>query len=359
MRQLRIGLLAVSLLLACCTKEGDTIYQPTPGEEQPATTPLVTVIYDPNGLGDRSYNDLIYKGVEAAAKKYGVRTLQLAPESVEQGLAYLETMFSQMENARDTVRRLFVTPSLIFDDYIRANNRRLEANPYADLLYLETTKPLEGKGSTFYIDYFGAMYMSGCMVQYAARDVVSLLLANPTTQTVREAGNGFQAGFNDTKPLNEKKPLALHVRYLSDKPVGGFTIADSTATRIFKEELYSLYGDRINDVTFVPVCGGSMHAFFRAAKSFISSMNYVGVDADMTADKDYCIFSTLKHIDKVMIDYIGMWLNGTMPKHKRMGLADGLTDVVLGNYTYETSLKQLNLDSLRQVAIRKEEEHEK
>jgi len=355
-KQIRTGLLAVSLLLACCTKEGDIIYQPTPGEEQPATTPLVTVIYDPNGLGDRSYNDLIYKGVEAAAKKYGVRTLQLSPESEEQGLAYLETMFSQMENARDTVRRLFVTPSLIFDDYIRANNRRLEANPYADLLYLETTTPLEGKGSTFYIDYFGAMYMSGCMAQYAARDVVSLLLANPTTQTVREAGNGFQAGFNDTKPLNEKKPLALHVRYLSDKPVGGFTIADSTATRIFEEELHSLYEDKINNVTFVPVCGGSMHAFFRAAKSFISSMNYVGVDADMTADKDYCIFSTLKHIDKVIVDYIGMWLNGSMPKHKQMGLADGLTDVVWGSYTYKTSLDQLNLDSLRQVAIRKEEE---
>ena len=75
------------LALVACTKEGDTIYQPNPNEEQPATTPLVTVIYGPNGLGDRSYNDLIYKGVEMAAKQYGLRTLQLAPESEEQGLA--------------------------------------------------------------------------------------------------------------------------------------------------------------------------------------------------------------------------------------------------------------------------------
>jgi basic membrane protein A len=82
----------------------------------------------------------------------------------------------------------------------------------------------------------------------------------------------------------------------------------------------------------------------------------VGVDADMTADKDYCVFSTLKHIDKVIADYIGMWLKGSMPKHRRMGLADGMTDVVVGSYTYNTSLGQLNLDSLRQVAIRKEGE---
>ena len=355
-------ILAVSLLLTGCSKDGETISQPTPGEEQPATTPLVTVIYDPNGLGDRSYNDLIYKGVEAAAKKYGLRTLQLSPESMEQGLAYLETMFRQIENMNDTVRRLFVTPSIVYDAYIRANNKRLEKNPHADLLYMETTTPLEGKGSTFYIDYYGAMYMSGCMVHYAASSLVSLLLANPHTQTVREAGNGFQAGFNDTPPLNAVPPPTLDIRYLSDDAGGGFKIADSTATRIFNEEMHYFSDTQTNNVTLVPICGGAMHAFFRAAKSIISSYKYVGIDGDMTADKDYCIFSTLKRIDKVMVDYIGMWLNGTMPKHQTMGLADGATDVIIGNYTYAYSIKGglwdngLNMDSLRQVAIRKEGE---
>lgn len=86
-------LLVIILAFAACTKDGNTIYQTNPDEEKPSTAPLVTVIYGPNGLGDRSYNDLIYKGVEAAAKQYGLRTLQLAPESEEQGLAYLETMF--------------------------------------------------------------------------------------------------------------------------------------------------------------------------------------------------------------------------------------------------------------------------
>ena len=88
----------ILLALVSCTKEGNTIYLPNPDEEQPSTAPLVTVIYGPNGLGDRSYFDQICMGVEAAAKKYGVRTLQLSPESEEQGLTYLETMFQQMEN---------------------------------------------------------------------------------------------------------------------------------------------------------------------------------------------------------------------------------------------------------------------
>ena len=212
-------ILLASLLLTSCTKEGDTIYQPNPNEEQPATTPLVTVIYGPNGLGDRSYNVLIYKGIEMAAKQYGLRTLQLAPESEAQGLAYLETMFRQMESASDTVRRLFITPSPVYDDFIRKNNTRLEKNPYADLLYLETCTPLEGKGSTFYIDYYGAMYMGGCMAQYCSNFLLSLILANPYTQTVVEAGEGFEAGFNDS-PSVYKKTITLHKRYLSNEPGG-------------------------------------------------------------------------------------------------------------------------------------------
>ena len=366
MRKCLSCLLFACILLTGCTKEGDTIYQPTPGEEQPVTTPLVTVIYGPNSLGDRSYCDLIYKGVETAAKQYGVRTLQLAPESEEQGLVYLETMFRQMESATDTVRRLFITPSPVYDAYIRKNNKRLEKNPYADLLYLETTTPLEGKGSTFYIDYYGAMYMSGCMVQYGAKGLVSLLLANPYTQTVVEAGEGFQAGFNDTPSFNPYSyPLRLHIRYLSNEPVGGFTIADSTATRIINEEEAIQLEARTStpDVTFVPICGGAMHAFYRASKSRIAFFNYIGIDGNMNDDKSCCLFSTLKHIDKVMVNYVGLWLKGSMPKHQILGLADGMTGVEISNHRFSWGVigaefwdEVLNMDSLRQVAIRKEVE---
>ena len=56
-------LLVIILAFAACTKDGNTIYQINPDEEKPSTAPLVTVIYGPNGLGDRSYCNLIYKGL--------------------------------------------------------------------------------------------------------------------------------------------------------------------------------------------------------------------------------------------------------------------------------------------------------
>ena len=337
-------LLAATLLCVACTKEGDTIYLPNPDEEQPSTAPLVTVIYDVNGLGDRSYNDKIFRGIESAAKKHGFRTLQLVPDSYEQGLAYLETMFRQMESAQDTVRRLFIVPCQGYDEFIRKNNHRLENNPYADLLYLETSTPLEGKGSTFYIDYYGAMYMAGHMSQdINIVDVMLLVLANPYTQSVVEAGEGFVDGFNSTTGWHEK---TLKIRYLSNEPGGGFQLADTTALRIYEEAKNNIY----DNVGLVPVCGGAMNAFFRSLPQYYF---YIGVDDYFFLKSTYNYFNAIKNIDAVLEYYIDQWADATLPKHQTFGLGNGGTDIYFSNpgvFMYP------NVDSLRQVAIRKEEQ---
>jgi basic membrane protein A len=147
--------------------------------------------------------------------------------------------------------------------------------------------------------------------------------------------------------------------------VGGFTIADTTATRIINEE--EAYLKVIDYLMIVPVCGGSMHSFIRSLWQTLGGYEYYfGIDGDMTADRRFCALSILKRIDMVMIDYIGMWLQGTMPKHQTLGLADGATDVVVSDYRFSTVYgsetgraywdKILNIDSLRQVAIKKEGE---
>ena len=93
----------VVFLSASCTKEDTIIYVPDPNEEKASTAPLVTVIYDANALGDHSYNDLIYEGVERSAQELGLRTMQMSPQTTEEGLQYLELMFRQMESARDSI----------------------------------------------------------------------------------------------------------------------------------------------------------------------------------------------------------------------------------------------------------------
>lgn len=72
----------ICLILLGCTQKGNILYLPDPEEPRISTAPLVTVIYD-----------LICQGVEEAAARHGLRTMQQSPLSYEEGLAYLHAMF--------------------------------------------------------------------------------------------------------------------------------------------------------------------------------------------------------------------------------------------------------------------------
>ena len=357
-------ILAASLLLTCCTKEGDVIYQTDPADA-PSAKPLVTVIYDPNAVGDGNYNDLIYQGVEEAAKQYGLRTMQLSPSTREEGLAYLQTLFQQMSAAQDTVRRLFIVAAASYDDYLRQNNDRLAANPYTDLLYLETAKPLEGKGSTLYLPYYGAMYEAGVIAQAFAPDVL-LVAANPKVESVVGAVSGVTDGFRADyvhypEHLNYEKTLVTE--YLSDEPGGGFTIADTTAMRIMNEREWPSFSHML-----VPVCGGAARTF-QHLNDLMGGYDVVGIDA--ASNSTSSSLSVVKHIDRAVSLCIGQWLSSDgMPKHQSLGLADGYTgvvvtpanslfyDMLIYNLSGEVLTEELRT-TIHNEAIRKEAEYEK
>lgn len=359
--------MAAVLLLAACTKDGDTIYLPDPNEEAPSRLPLVTVIYDVNALGDHSYNDLIYEGVERTAKELGLRTLQQSPQTYEEGLQYLELMFRQMEMARDSVRRLFIVASPGYDDFIRKNNSRLEANPYTDLLYLETRTPLEGKGSTLFLTYYGAMYEGGRIEAAIERANVLLVGANPRTPSITDAMQGYRDGFEaGLQQLTEEQAKQNHLSstYLDETGQGGFNVADTTALRLLRQW-------RNDDIsTVVPICGGASNTFSRIINSTLESLVITGID--IYNDNYYSQYSIVKHIDSAVEQCIRQWItNGTMPKHQLLGLAEGFTEVILNPNTniyiwapswYEgTTVPCLTPEmkqEMHEEAVRKEVEHE-
>ncbi|MCR5197743.1 MAG: hypothetical protein K6D55_03025 [Prevotella sp.] len=349
-------LLSFSLLLviAACTKEGVTIYQPDPADAA-STAPLVTVIYDPNALGDGGYNDLIYQGVEQAAREHGLRTMQLSPATKAEGLAYLQMMFQQMETAQDTVRRLFIVAAASYDDYLRQNNSRLEKNAYADLLYLETQIPLSGKGSTLYLPFYGAMYEAGAVAPVIAPEVL-LVAANPKVESVKEAVEAFTEGFRTGYLATDGQQLVTH--YLSDDVSGGFAVADTTAMRLLYQQQWQTWSQLM-----VPVCGGAGSTFRRLIE-MLGGYDYVGIDATVTLP--HCPFSAVKHIDRAVVLCIGQWLaTEGMPKHQVLGLADGYTELVVHPYTnshkqaFSKQMTDALLSKIHNDAIRKEAEYEK
>lgn len=361
----------VAILTYClgtsCSKDGDIIYLPDPNEQKASTAPLVTVVYDAEGVGDQSYNDLIYRGVEEAAVNYGLRTLQLSPLTNEEGLADLERLIQQMSTANDTIRRLCIVASPVYDEFVRKNSSRLESNPRADLLYLETTTPLQGKGSTLYLPYYGAMYEAGNIASFFASNV-TLFAANPVNESVAEAVKGFSDGFKDRQGETagddqtdyddiDEGPLKVH--YLGEKAGDGFAIEDETAFELLKEyEVVSPY-----DHLIVPICGGAASTFSRLV-DITSAYTYMGVDC--AQNSVFSPYSAVKHIDRAVAQCISQWLSAEgMPKHQSLGLASGYTDVVLHPYNnYYKTLVDENLttsvmNEIRQQAIRKEEAYGK
>lgn len=347
-------ILLVPMLFAACTK--DPIYLPDP-EDAPSAAPLVTVIYDPGALGDMTYNDLIFEGVERAAVAHGLRTRQYAPRTKEEGLDFLSGLFAQMSNPADTVRQLLVIAGSSYDQFVRSNNRRLEANPRADLLYFETREPLEGKGSSVHIRFYGAMYMAGAVTPLLFSDEALVVAANP--YDVSEAVAGFQAGFWSGFSEKYETEKNLFLEYLSDQPGGGFSIDDATALHIMYEQPWSHEG---YSGTIIPICGGAGSVFRRLSENS-SGFDVLGVDRVILSTA--CSYAAVKHSDRVAERCIAQWVSEEgLPKHQSFGLEESYTEMVFcpaepeDRHVYEQNFPEEQVAALRKEAIEKEVQYE-
>ena len=332
----RAAMLSVSLLLlgcvsvlTSCSKDDETMYVPDP-TDAPSTRPMVTVVYSPDALGDKSYNDLIYSSVEDISNRNGLRSLHLSPATREEGLAYLEDIFRQTETAGDTIRRLLIVASSDYDSWLRQNNKRLEGNPRADLLYFETSRPLDGKGSTLFMPYYGAMYEAGAVAPHFQPKAL-LIGANPEDEVVGEAMQGFRDGFaTDWVATSEEKSLTT--MYIGQRAGEGYSITDTLALKMMRE-----YGEQSEDLlgkssAIIPVCGGASAVFLRLS-AILNQFIVMGIDVMNTAAN--CQYSVVKRIDTVVETSIRQWLTGEgIPKHQSLGLASGYTDLFVNAHPY-------------------------
>lgn len=364
----RAAMLSVSLLLlgsvsvlTSCSKDDETIYTPDP-TDAPRTSPLVTVVYSPDALGDKSYNDLIYSGVEGVSTQKELRTLHLSPATKEEGLAYLEDIFRQMETPGDTIRRLLIVASSDYDTWLRQNNKRLEGNPRADLLYFETSTPLDGKGSTFYMPYYGAMYEAGAIAPFFQPKAM-LVGANPEDEVVSEAMQGFKDGFA-SEWVATSGEKSLTTMYIGQHAGEGYSITDTLALKMMRE-----YGKLSDDElgkssAIIPICGGASTVFMRLS-AVIGQFIVMGIDVMNRASNSQ--YSVVKRIDMGISESIRQWLDGEgIPKHQILGLASGCTSLYLNTHNYwfvpSESRGEPSEELLWQIheeAIKKEEEYGK
>ena len=346
---------AFALVSAACTKAGDIIYVPDPADA-PSGAPLVTVIYDPGALGDLGYSDLIYGGVERAAVENGLRTLQLSPRTREEGLSYLASMFDQMCAETDTVKRLLIVAGAGYDAYVRANNRRLENHPRADLLYFETSTPLEGKGSSLHINTYGALYEAGAITPIFASEAL-VVAANSKESAISNSIEGFKAGFASSWVEYAQQERQCFVHYLSNRAGSGISVDDGDALTLMYTQPW-----KSDTRMIVPVCGGAGTTFRRLAEN-TDEFRIVGIDGRIISTASN--YSAVRRNDKAALHCIEQWLSGNLPKHQTLGLADdytGLefhpTDPSFYDWFYAL-VSQEKLKAIHQEAIEKEAQYGK
>lgn len=334
-----LGLIAI-LCVSCSSDNIDELDVPV------GPTPQIIVMYGPSGLGDQGYMDCILSGVQNFKRNHysEVDMYQYSPSTMEEAERLLTDWLSLPQS---NIPALFVVAS---SDYESLVTEALSAHSLTDnkrMLMFENDIQLDLPITIFRLSMYGASYLAGVTAAEYVKDLgddaaikdALILLAHPNDLTIAKSGAGFQAGF-DSAGLDAN----AYTEYLADDWTG-YISAQTAYQRMSKWS---------KSYAFVfPVAGGSNHGVYRYTREYPYSPLTAGMDVDQSGLSRNITGSVIKHIDKVVYDYMENWLTtGELPESAVFGLESGYVDWLLSpNY----SQYQPIVDAARQEAIRKED----
>lgn len=297
----------------------------------------VIVLLAPGGVGDMAYNDQILRGVQTAKKNKDFRLLISSPNSIDEA----EKIFKDWLNMNTAeTKSLFV---LAGNEYEEMAVRHLSADKYQgkEVLLFETRTKISS-AYTFSITMYGAGYLAGGVATIFT-DRAAVLCANSNDHAVNEGGDGFAKGFTENGGL--EAPM--------------FYLSDSWQGYSMPEAAYLKAAELAPQYRYIfPMAGGSNMGIYRYAREYPYGFFTAGIDVDQSILSTQITYSIVKHIDRLMVDYLTLWLDGkSLPKNKVYGMQSGYIDVVVSSHYKQACVNKL--DALRPTAIKREEEHEK
>lgn len=332
---------ALALVVSGCASDVEEP-DPTPSQK-PA--PQIVVMYGPGGLGDRGYMDCILSGVQNFKKDHhaGVDLYQYTPGSEDAAGRLLDEWLSLPES---NVPALFVAASNEYGPVLSNALAKQQLTPNKRILYFESDDDMHLPVTTFRMSMYGASYLAGitageCMKPHdentEAKNAL-ILLAYPGDKTIENAAEGFSAGF-----ATAGSGARTFTEYLADDWTG----------YVSAQYAYQRMSDWSDKYAFVfPVAGGSNQGIYRFTREYPDSPLTAGMDVDQSGLSRNITGSVIKHIDKVIYDYLETWLTtGELPESEAFGLKSGYTDWLLSPHFAQF---QPIVDAARNEAIRKE-----
>ena len=333
-------LASLSLVSSACSSSED---EPTPPPSEP--TPQIIVMYGPSGLGDQGYMDCILTGVQNFKRTHysDVDMYQYSPSSMDEAERLLNDWLALPGS---NIPALFVVASSDYESLVTKALTEHQLTDNKRMLMFENDTRLDLPITIFRLSMYGASYLAGVTAAEYIRSLgedgrtkdALILLAHPNDLTIAKSGAGFLAGF-DSAGLDAN----AYTEYLADDWTG----------YVSAQLAYQKMSKWSKSYSFVfPVAGGSNQGIYRYTREYSDSPLTAGMDVDQSGLSRNITGSVIKHIDKIVYDYMETWLTtGEPPESTVFGLESGYVDWMLSpNF----SKYQPIVDAARQEAIRKE-----
>lgn len=329
--------LIYTLLLLCglattgCEKSDEIALPPTDVKH-------VTMLFSLSGVGDNGYNDLILKGALQAELEMAIELHLLFPTTEQEAGRYMSDWANS--DSGDGAHSLLVLAS---SDYEAMVNEYISDDVLneKDVLLFESRTERDNL-SSFYISMYGTSYLAGTITPIFGSSA-AVICANDYDTTINDAAKGFETGFVACGGSEVER------KNLSDG-VEGYAMAT---------EAYILSADIYQRHPFIfPLAGGSNLGVFRYTREYPNGTYTAGLDVDQSGLSSQVAFSVVKHIDKLLYDYIEMWTEGEqLPNNSIYGIESEYIELVLSPY-YEDVCSETYNNYINQ-AIEKESDYEK
>lgn len=312
------------MIVAGCNEEDSGVFNPSFG---------VYVLLPAEGLGDRSFVDVVYEGVETAVPDFNFRVEYVIPETLEKG----EEWIRNIPNLKCDLGKgaLVIIAGSQFADAVNG----LDGNfgPHKVLLLAGSAAEKEGLASIDYRTY-GASYIGGYMSAKLIPGCRAVAIAGFDASFLTEYQAGFAQGIVDAGGTI-KPPIFISSGF------EGFEMPDSA---------YNLTTNLLPSADLIfAMSAGSNLGIINAVRNYPARRYVIGIDADQSwMGLTVVTGSVIKLFGSDIYDYIKQFSKGEFAKGSFIRtLEDQKIAFLLNKYIFgETKISE----TLIKTAIEKE-----
>ena len=274
----------------------------------------ITMILSVSGQGDNGYNDLITQSIMRFYNHHEVSLSMQHPYSLGEAKELVKRWLALQSDKKELL--------VLSADYVELADSEIRtlADNQKVLLFEAKANDKRPEGvSTFYIQRYGAAYLSGCIA--SPHQEATIVAAMPGSNIIEDAIQGFADGY-------VKGGNRAEVFYLAED-ASGYAMADSAYR----------YTSGLDGQFVFPLAGGSNNGIYKSSReTLFSTILVVGMDVDCGAYSGRIPFSVVVHVDQIVEEYLNEWAqSGKMKRHETYGLESGMVEVVLSDYFAEFS----------------------